>query len=462
MRHLPATPPFARLRDRAHADRRTLAAAALWASLAIAPQATASAAATEPPPQSPTRPAEPSPSAAGLDDEAVDDTRARKRILHFHGGGSVRAVARLVDERWEWKRGSQWTGVPAGAVRQVVLEKDALAEFQRDLKAAFDAEEPLTARAEVVARGFDAGLLDEALQAAEVVLRDHPNHAGTRHTLQDRAALLGVPEVPRRANGTPDFEPVLRYASPRGRALREAAVMRLGAAALDAAGREALRATLSAQLGEVLPDRRSFAALAHGRLFPGEEVKALLVHALRDASEEVRAEAARAVGAAGEPGLVLPLLRVLDGSPSPAYRRQAAEALGHMGYSSAVAPLVGRLSTLATASSAAAAFGGKRPPHSHIFVGRQFAYIQDFDVEVAQLQSVADPQVNVLVEGDVLDLGVIGYVQVQRLVGAERASIQRALQRITGERPGGTAADWIEWWGEGRELAAGGASRSDG
>lgn len=41
---------------------------------------------------------------------------------------------------------------------------------------------------------------------------------------------------------------------------------------------------------------------------------------------------------------------------------------------------------------------------AYVTVVNQRAYIQDFDVEVAQFQSVADPQINVLTEGIVLDV----------------------------------------------------------
>jgi len=41
---------------------------------------------------------------------------------------------------------------------------------------------------------------------------------------------------------------------------------------------------------------------------------------------------------------------------------------------------------------------------AYVTVINQQAYIQDFDVEVAQFQAVADPQINVLIEGVVLDV----------------------------------------------------------
>lgn len=393
------------------------------------------------------------PTAAAQDGAAPDeDSRALRRILTLEGGASVRGIARRNGDTWELKQGAAWQPIPARGVRAVALEKDVVAAFEKDLRAAFRAPEPLAARAKAIAGGFDSGLFQEALDAAEVVLRDHPSDEATRNVLVDRAALFGVPRPTAGPDGALDLEPLLRFASPRGRALREVCVAELARATTGAGQRDALRATVAKELGEVLPRRRSFAALIHGRMFPGEDVRPLMVHALRDAAEDVRGEAARAIGQAGDPGLVLPFVKVLESSPSPTLRRHAAEALGQMGYRSAVEPLVARLSALA--SSAAQSGGGKRVPHQHIFVGRQFAYIQDFDVEVAQLQSVADPQVNVLVEGKVLDAGVISTIEERQVVAAERASIQRALEALTGERPGGRAKDWIDWWARRPEAAS--------
>jgi hypothetical protein len=380
-------------------------------------------------------------SAAPMTADDAEDNRALRRIVRLQGGTILRGIVRKNGGAWELKQGAAWQPIPADAVLGVELEKVVVNRFQDALRSAFRADDPLAARAKAVDQGLSEGVLQEAVDAAEVVLRDHPAHAPTRAVLHAHADLLGVPPVQRAADGSLDLEALFRFASPRARVQREVAVLRLDQATTAPADRDTLRAALGAQMREVLPGRRSFAALAQGRLFPGEEVRPLLVHAMRDASEAVRAEAARAVGAAQEPGLVLPLVKALD-SPSPTMRRHAAEALGHMGYAAAVEPLVARLSALASAQSA----GSHRVPHRHIFVGKQFAYIQDFDVEVAQLQSVADPQVNVLMEGEVLDAGVVGTIEYRHVVAAERASIQRALENITGERPGGRARDWIDWW----------------
>ena len=100
--------------------------------------------------------------------------------------------------------------------------------------------------------------------------------------------------------------------------------------------------------------------------------------------------------------------------------------------------------------------GGGRAPHTYIFNGRQRAYVQDFDVEVAQNASIADPIINVLTEGSVLDVAVIGVTEYQ--LASERAAVRGALTQLTGANPGETTASWQRWWQEhGDEWRAGSA-----
>jgi hypothetical protein len=77
-------------------------------------------------------------------------------------------------------------------------------------------------------------------------------------------------------------------------------------------------------------------------------------------------------------------------------------------------------------------------------VGKQFAYIQDFDVEVAMGSSIADPIVNVLTSGTVLDVAVVSVGQVH--FARETRAIRVALGRLTGADPGNTNRAWLKWW----------------
>jgi hypothetical protein len=152
----------------------------------------------------------------------------------------------------------------------------------------------------------------------------------------------------------------------------------------------------------------------------------------------VRKQSAYGLKQVDDEALAVPVIRAL-GSSNGRVRGHAAEALGHMGYKAAVAPLVATLARLQNLSS------GHSVPHANIFIGRQFAFIQDFDVEVAQFQAVANPQVNVLVEGQVTDAGVRGVERIDTVVHSRRV-IMNSLRQLTGANPGRGANDWLEWW----------------
>ena len=130
-------------------------------------------------------------------------------------------------------------------------------------------------------------------------------------------------------------------------------------------------------------------------------------------------------------------------------RVNAVEALAKMDYREAVEPLYARLVSVASS-------GGGGAPHAYIFNGTQHSYVQDFDVEVAQGAAIADPVINILLEGSVLDVAVIGMSEYE--VQTERATLRRALSDLTGAHPGDTTAAWQRWWQEhGNEWKAGAA-----
>jgi len=192
-------------------------------------------------------------------------------------------------------------------------------------------------------------------------------------------------------------------------------------------------------LGSHSAARRAFAARLLARLYPGEHLEELLAHTVMDTSPDARKSAAEAVAVVGEPGLVAPLVRSMETSQYSIVRRNAAESLGYMGYAAAVPALVNHLATAQSSGSADI-------QHGYVFFGRQFAYIQDFDVEVAQFQSIADPQINVLTEGAVQQSGVVAVRQ--EITTVERGTVRGALERITGENPGRNTKAWLRWWEE--------------
>jgi hypothetical protein len=372
-------------------------------------------------------------SGAPVQERDDDLARSARRVLHLADGRAWLGVARRVDGAWELQREGRWTRLPAGSVLRHAREADLLRELsRRERELEGDGADALV---DLAAWLLDEGLPAEALARLDRALRLAPNHAGALQLLRERRPArvpgLGGPG-PERADAR---ERLLAWAAQATPALRELCLLELEAADEP----EATRALLLDALGASSPHRRLVGAHGLGRLHPGAAPRRLLQHAVLDASARVRAAAAAALGAADEPDLVVPVVRALA-SANPRVRVQAAAALGHMGYPVAVEPLVGYVTTVAAAGDAAPV------PHGYYFHGVQRAFVQDFDVEVATFQAVADPQVNALVEGEVLEAGVLASTVYDR--PTELRAGREALERLTGERPGRTSRAWREWWAE--------------
>lgn len=376
------------------------------------------------------------PAAVGQESEVDADTRAdantreAARILHLRDGGILRGRTRWNGSSWELREGRDaWRALPLESVTRVVLEREAL-ERRRQLLAKVERNDS-TQRVIAADWMLREGLADEALAELETVLGDEPDHPGALR-------VLTSPPVPLAAPGSSSTAPLdaMRSASVRPRVVQELAIVALGRRA-DA---EAVDAALAKALHSPATRMRSFAALALRRLRPGAQAKELLGRAVLDSSAQVREEAALALRAVGEEGLILPIVRALR-SEHTSVRSNAADALGAMGFAAAVEPLINRLSSVSAPQSGG---GGWQAPAANIFVGRQVAYVQDYDVEVAQFASIADPQVNVALEGSVLDVRVIGVQQFS--VATESRRIRGALARLTGANPGATNRAWLDWW----------------
>jgi HEAT repeat protein len=369
--------------------------------------------------------------------QAPSEFKTTRYLLHLEDGRVLRGTARMTDGVWEIKRGREWQALPAGFVARAVAEKEVLAEARR-MRKATDREDAAQ-RVALATWMFDQGLQAEAATELDAVLTIEPDQPQALALI----AKAGFPaNLPRRAADID--EPAWRAelitfgakATPMGRELVTVELTQLD-------DMEALREALRAQLGEGSDRRRSFATVALRRLFPGREIRPLLQSAVLDSSEDVRRGAAVALRGAGDAGVIIPVVKALE-SDSPAVRTNAAQALGYVGHAAAVEPLM--LSLLSMAQSRV---GARRIPHSNIFVGKQLAYIQDFNVEVAQRQAVADPQINVLIPGSVLDAGVHS---VREYVSTHEKRVTRAsLRRLTGANPGDRIEDWRQWWEENKD-----------
>ena len=385
------------------------------------------------------------PAAAQIDvpvtDEATqaddaEDRKALSRIVLLSSGTSVRGIVRRGDDGWELKQSGSWTRLPLAVVEKVTLEKDALKEWKTRWKAA--KKEGLDGKAKLGAWSLDNGLLEEGLASLERVLEDHGDHPLALTALGNHNHRFSLPRVDPQAEDAAQATSELRqWAATGGLTSREFAILELA----RLRDRDGLREVLADDLFVGSFRKRAFAAHALRRLYPGHEVEKLVHRAVLDGSEEVREQAAYGLRETGEVGVIVPVARALE-SYHPKVRSQAAQALGNMGYPAAVEPLMRRLSTAASAA-------GHNVPHSHIFIGTQFAYIQDFNVEVAQFQAVADPEVNVLIEGAVLDAGVHGVEEV--IYASESRAIRTSLKQLTGADPGNSNRAWLRWWEENQD-----------
>ena len=380
--------------------------------------------------QSPAPAPVPAQEAAGPVDER---TKELNRILHLAGGGALRAKARWSTDHWEYRAAGAWASLPEAAVVLVRLEREVLAEA-KELSKKLDRSSP-SGRVQLAEWMLRNGLLDEGVAELERVLEANSDQP-------DALALLATPPVPIRVPGAEaeTLEESLRLAASAPRSLQECAVAALG----RRGDREAVILAIQQGLTSFSQRIRCFSALALRRLDPSADVRALLTRAVLDGSEAVRREASFGLRDTREPAVLLPVLRAM-GSRSAAVRENAIEALGNIGFEAALEPLVGRLAALASPQSSGS---GWRAPASNIFIGRQMAYIQDFDVEVAQFAAVADPQINTLIEGSVLDVRVVGVWETSAAV--ESRKVRTALRKITGEQPGDSNRAWLAWWEQNR------------
>jgi len=353
----------------------------------------------------------------------------RRRVLFTSEGPIHRGRTRETEAGWELWRDRSWHPLPKGAeVTRQALERDLLREAKSLGKALpmTDASEPHTGAQLSYARWLiTSGLTSEGLETLDDLLTRHPNHDSTRVLL---SRLTLPPELPTLRSRDADevkraFRLILSYAEKKGPAHRELSIRRLSEL------RDPVR-TLTPLLSIGRAHERTLAAHALRRLAPTKSLKPLLQRCALDGSPEVRRESAHALAATGEESVILPLLRSLSSEYS-SVRSNSAEALGVAGFPAALPVLkthLARVTTGAKASSTTA------PPRNHIFIGRQTAYVQDFDVEIAQASAVADPQVNVLHQGAVLDVRVLAITSSVTATRTELRAVNAAIAHLTAKK----------------------------
>lgn len=371
-------------------------------------------------------------------DDVDGDTRAlrRQRLLHLQTGEVLRGSTRWRDDHWEISRGGRWLALPSGAVRMARDEAEVRAEARRLARSVGPAEHDR--RVALATWMAEQGLLDEALSELDTVLAAEPDQPAALQLLQDGG--FARPEAgDARTEGERFARRLLTALLSTSPSKGELCILRLGELREVEGGAELLESELAAELVSLRVLRRANAARALRRLLPGTQVRELLRRCALDTSRPVRESAARALRATEEPGIITPLIRAL-GSDSRAVRTNAAESLGMAGFELAVPALVTHFASLPQQGSG----GAVAPSTANLYVGQQYAYVGDFDVELAQGSSIADPTVLVGDSGVVLDAriaGISGYTYA-----TEFRTVRTALQRLAGENPGSSPADWERWY----------------
>lgn len=169
--------------------------------------------------------------------------------------------------------------------------------------------------------------------------------------------------------------------------------------------------------------------------------------AILDRNEDVRAQAMAVCAETGAGTGAVQYLAPGLAHSSAMVRVRTAEAFAALGD-----PAAANLLVLAgpTAGAGLAGGGGDTSNRAHVAFLDQQAYVRDFDVEVASGSLIADPKVDMLQSGTVLDVTVHGISEERvRIVRAYRG----ALKRIAGDDPGEDPASWAAWLRNRQEAA---------
>ncbi|MFT5051358.1 MAG: hypothetical protein ACI8QZ_002769 [Chlamydiales bacterium] len=364
---------------------------------------------------------------AGDLQSAAPEQPDRRRLLHLADGSVLRARSRTDEGVWQVRQGRSWEALEQAVLEQY-LEREVAADAKR--RAAGVARGDHDARVAVAAWMVGAGLEVEALETLNRILSKSSDHPGALALIATGRIELDLEGVDTQLSSA-RLKALLAAGAKGPAAESELAVRGLAACA----GRVDLRSVFTAELRHPGNRHRAFAVLVVRRLFAGEFTDQLVERALWDRYETVREPAARALARMPETGAMAALVGALAHEHS-VVRLHAIEAMSRMGSAGAIEPLVVHLSLLQ--SSAAAAVGTR----ANLFIGGQRAIVRDYDVEIAQGQSIADPIVGVVESGVILDVRAVA--QITR--AAEQRAVTMALHVISGEPVGAKPAAWLEWW----------------
>ncbi len=359
----------------------------------------------------------------------VDEGADLRRVLHLDDGSILRVRSRRAGDVWEIREGPAWVALD-GVVVRARGERELLAESRRR-EGELDRSSP-NARVELARWMLEEGLQQEAFAHLDRELRRDPDSNAVIELLREAPIEL-EPDPGLERGGAAELAAWIAFGAGASPARAEAAVARIA----SFEPRVDLEALARAELTTPQPQRREFATLLARRLFPRALVNELARRAMLDGMGSVRLGAAQALRAADDVAVLAPPIDALA-STNAAVRTHAVEALGVLAHPAAVEPLVAHLAHVAAGS------GAPSGTRANIFLGFQTAYVMDYDVEIAQGASIADPIVAVQSSGVVLDARSV--VQISREI--ELQVTVRTLQKITLRADLATPADWQSWWRE--------------
>ncbi len=191
---------------------------------------------------------------------------------------------------------------------------------------------------------------------------------------------------------------------------------------------------------EPLAEQRRVALEALQRRGGDANTRVVQLRTVMDRDDDVRRAAAALVRASGATATAVQ--RIAPGlmHDVPGVRIRTAEAMAELGDPAAIPDLVEHGPLAGTPAQGA---GGSFVTRAHMYQTTTRSYIRDFDVEIAQAAAVANPVVDGVRDGVVLDVAVAAVI-TQR-VEIELA-YREALRRLAGADPGPDPRAWAAWW----------------
>jgi len=344
--------------------------------------------------------------------------------------------------------------LPAAAVATVVAGDSARATARRAADAL--AADDVAGRYRLAVASEAQGLADLAAHLYASILAVEPEHPAARRALGFEKAgdrWLTTTEA-RRARGLVLYEGTWRLPAEVDRIARSrrrqitvratdlAAAMRTAATADGPLARAATSQVAAAPVGERLhvatgllthpePKVRAWASGELGRLGDESALRPLWSVAARDRDEGVRTSAVASLASFGRVDVAFPFVKALW-SEHPSIVANAAAALGQLGDAHAVVWLVTRLVSHGAS------------PGANFSQLTQQAYVQDFDVEVAQTSFIADPVIGTLQEGVVQDVKVLDLTIEKTFVEMRLVRTIASLAKAEFS----TSAQVAAWWKE--------------